>query len=108
MAAAEDVIEHVVHGGDTGGSGDQAQDGHGGDEGHGGVPGDDLADHQVHAAQQQHQRGNLAQGAADAAQEHIHHGVVAGQGGQVAALHDGQGGGGGNGVSVGAEDGQLR
>ena len=71
------------------------------------MPGDDLADHQVHAAQQQHQRGNLAQGAADAAQEHIHHGIGAGEGGEVAVLHHGQGGGGGDGISVGAEGGQL-
>lgn len=73
------------------GSGDEGQDGHGGNVGHGDVPGDDLADHQVHAAQQQHQRGNLAQGAADAAQEHIYHGIGAGEGGEVAVLHHGQG-----------------
>ena len=57
------------------------------------------------AAHDQQQGGDLAQGAADVAQEHIRHAVLAGEAGHVAGLHIGQGRGGGDHVGSAADQG---
>ncbi len=106
-AAAEDVDLRELEGVQVHAVVEEREEDDRADEGDGDVPGDDLADDQIHAAQEQQQGGDLAQGAAGLAQEHVHNGEGALQALHVAVLHVQQRSGRGDDVSGGAEQGGL-
>ena len=78
QTAGEDVVEHPVHTAVALIAEDQAEQSHSAHEGHGDAPGDDLAQNQIHAADDQSQSADLADAAGDLADEQVNEAVILG------------------------------